>query len=86
MEGEFAERVLACLDLDDGRRQAVLQALTSKGPQPGHGLDFKRAEAALANNHRKQQLGGSSVTSSSRANIRPCSAKSGPWSLHRRWS
>ena len=55
VEGEFAERVLACLDLDDGWRQAVLQALTSEGPQPDHSLDIKRAEAALAN-LRKQHL------------------------------
>ena len=57
VEEEFSERVLACLDLDDGWRKTVLQALTSEGPEPDHSLDIKRAEAALAN-LRKQHLWG----------------------------
>ncbi len=55
MAEEFAERVLACVDLDGGWREAVVPALANEGPKPDHSLDIKRIQGALAN-LRKQHL------------------------------
>ena len=55
IEEEFAQRVLGCVTLDDGWRQAVLRALAKKGPQPDHSLEIGRIDGALAN-LRKQHL------------------------------
>ncbi|MFQ5861430.1 MAG: recombinase family protein [Dehalococcoidia bacterium] len=57
VEQEFAHRVLACISLDNGWRQAVLRALASEGPEPDRSLEIKRIDAALAN-LRKQHLWG----------------------------
>jgi hypothetical protein len=57
VEEEFATRVLACVRLDDGWRDAVLRVLANEGPEPDHTLELKRVEAALAN-LRKQHLWG----------------------------
>jgi len=57
VEQEFADRVLACVQLDGDWRQTVLKALANQGPQPDHSVDVKRMEAALAN-LRKQHLWG----------------------------
>ena len=57
VEEEFAERVLGCVSLDEGWRDAVLRALVSEGPRPDHSLDIKRIEGALAN-LKKQHLWG----------------------------
>ena len=57
VEQEFADRALACVQLDGDWRQTVLKALANQGPQPDHSVDVKRMEAALAN-LRKQHLWG----------------------------
>ena len=57
IEGEFAERVLPYLTLDDGWQTAVLQALSKEGPEPDRSIELKRVESALAN-LRKQHLWG----------------------------
>ena len=57
VEEEFAQRVLGCVTLDDGWRQAVLRALAKEGPQPDHSLEIGRIDGALAN-LRKQHLWG----------------------------
>ena len=57
IEEEFAQRVLGCVTLDDGCRQAVLRALTKEGPQPDHSVEIGRIDGALAN-LRKQHLWG----------------------------
>ena len=57
VEQEFADQVLACVQLDDDWRQTILKALANQGPQPDHSLDVKRIESALAN-LRKQHLWG----------------------------
>ncbi len=57
VEEEFAQRVLECVTLDEGWRQAVLGALANEGPQPDHSLEVGRIDGALAN-LRKQHLWG----------------------------
>ena len=57
VEEEFAQRVLGCVTLDDGWRQAVLGALAKEGPKPDHSLETGRIDGALAN-LRKQRLWG----------------------------
>ena len=57
VEKEFAERVLGCVNLDDGWREAVLAAMVNEGPKPDHTLELKRIQAAIAN-LRKQHLWG----------------------------
>ena len=57
VEQEFADQVLAYVQLDGDWCQTVLKALANQGPQPDHCLDVKRIEAALAN-LRKQHLWG----------------------------
>ncbi len=57
VEEEFARRVLGCVTLDDGWRQAVLRSLAKEGPQPDHSLEIGRVDGALAN-LRKQHLWG----------------------------
>ena len=57
VEQEFADQVLACVQLDDDWRQTFLKALENQGPQPDNSFDVKRIEAALAN-LRKQHLWG----------------------------
>ena len=57
IEQEFADRFLACVQLDDDWLQTVLKVLANHGPQPDHSVDVKRTEAALAN-LRKQHLWG----------------------------
>ena len=57
IEEEFAQRVLGCVTLDDGWRQAVLRALAKEGPQPDHSLEIGRVDGALAN-LRKQHMWG----------------------------
>ena len=57
VEQEFADQVLACVQLDGDWRQTVLKALANQGPRPDHSLDVKRIESALAN-LRKQHLWG----------------------------
>lgn len=54
---EFAGRVLGCVTLDGGWREAVLRALVNEGPKRDHTLDIKRIEGVLAN-LRKQHLWG----------------------------
>ena len=56
-EEEFGQRVLGCVTLDDGWRQAVLGALSQEGPQPDRGVEIGRIDGALAN-LRKQHLWG----------------------------
>ena len=55
VEHEFAERVLGCINLDDGWRSAVLRAMSNEGPEPDHSLDVRRIDSAMAN-LRKQHL------------------------------
>ena len=55
VEEEFAERVLDCIELDDGWRDAVLRAMVNEGPRPDHTLETKRIQSAIAN-LRKQHL------------------------------
>ena len=50
-------RVLGCVTLDDGWRQAVLRALANEGPQPDHSIEIGRIEGALSN-LRKQHMWG----------------------------
>ena len=57
VEEEFGQRVLGCVTLDDGWRQAVLGALSQEGPQPDRGVEIGRIDGALAN-LRKQHLWG----------------------------
>lgn len=57
VEGEFAERVLSQIKLDDGWREAVIRAMTNEGPRPDYSLEVKRVENAMAN-LRKQHLWG----------------------------
>ena len=57
VEQEFADRVLACVQLDGDWRQTILKALANQAPLPDHSVDVKRIEAALAN-LRKQHLWG----------------------------
>ncbi len=57
VEEEFAQRVLGCVTLDEGWRQAVLGALAKEGPRPDHSLEIGRIDGALAN-LRKQHLWG----------------------------
>lgn len=57
VEEEFAGRVLGCVTLDGGWREAVLRDLVNEGPKLDHTLDIKRIEAVLAN-LRKQYLWG----------------------------
>ena len=57
MESEFAEKVLNCIQLDEGWRVPVLKALMNEGPKPDHGLEIRRIEGAIAN-LRKQHLWG----------------------------
>ena len=57
VESEFAERVLSCIELDEGWRDAVLKALVNEGPHPDHSLEIRRIEKAIAN-LRKQHLWG----------------------------
>jgi hypothetical protein len=57
VEKEFADQVLACVQLDGDWRQTVLNALANQGPRPDHSGDVKRIEAVLAN-LRKQHLWG----------------------------
>ena len=57
VEQEFADQVLACVQLDSDWRETVLKALAHQGPQHDHSVDVKRIEAALAN-LRKQHLWG----------------------------
>ena len=55
MEQEFAERVLACITLDEDWRSVVLNAMSNEGPEPDHSQDIQRIEAAIAN-LRKQHV------------------------------
>lgn len=55
VEQEFAERVLGYVNLDEGWRDAVNQAISKEGPEPDHQLEIKRIDAALAN-LRKQHI------------------------------
>jgi hypothetical protein len=57
IEGEFAQRVLACVDLDEGWREAVLRALAHEGPEPDHTLEIRRVDTALANLRKQHQWG-----------------------------
>jgi len=57
VEQEFADQVLACVQLDGDWRQTVLKVLANQGPQPDNSLDVKRIESALAI-LRKQHLWG----------------------------
>jgi len=57
VESDFADKVLSCIVLDEGWRDAVLKALTNEGPKPDHSLDQRRIEGAMSN-LRKQHLWG----------------------------
>ena len=57
VEQEFSDRVLSCIGLDDGWREAVLRAMTSESPRPDHTLELRRVEAAMAN-LKKQHVWG----------------------------
>jgi hypothetical protein len=57
VEQEFAQGVLAYVDLDDGWRQAVLRAPATEGSEPDHTVEIKRIDGALSN-LRKQHLWG----------------------------
>jgi len=72
VEQDFADRVLACVQLDGDWRQTVLKALADQGgPQPDHSVDVKRIEAALAN-LRKQHLWGVIDDETFKAEHRSC--------------
>ena len=55
IEGEFANKVLSQIKIDDGWREAIIRAMTNEGPQPNNGLEIKRVENAMAN-LKKQHL------------------------------
>ena len=57
VESDFADKVLGCINLDEGWRDAVLKVLANEGPRPDHSLDMKRIEGAISN-LRKQHLWG----------------------------
>ena len=57
IEDEFAQRVLGCIVLDDGWKEAVLRLLASEGPAPDNAIEIRRIDVALAN-LRKQHLWG----------------------------
>ncbi len=57
VEREFAQQVLASVNLDEGWREAVLRAIAAESPEPDHSLEVRRIDAALAN-LRKQHLWG----------------------------
>ena len=55
IEEEFARRVLGCIVLDDGWKDAVLRVLATEGPTPDNSIEIRRIDVALAN-LRKQHL------------------------------
>jgi len=57
IEEEFARRVLGCIVLDDGWKDAVLRVLATEGPTPDNSVEIRRIDVALAN-LRKQHLWG----------------------------
>ena len=57
VEKEFAERVLECIELEDGWRDAILKAMASEGPKPDRSVELTRIRGAIAN-LRKQHLWG----------------------------
>ena len=57
VESDFADKVLRCIEFNEGWRDAVLKALTNEGPKPDHRLDKRRIEGAISN-LRKQHFWG----------------------------
>lgn len=57
VESDFADKVLRCIEFDDGWREAVLKVLINEGAEPDHSLDKRRIEGAISN-LRKQHLWG----------------------------
>ena len=57
IEEEFAQKVLGCIVLDDGWKEAVMRLLANEGPEPDNSSEIRRVDAALAN-LRKQHLWG----------------------------
>ena len=57
VEEELAHRVLRCITINDGWREAVLRALTREGPTPDNHLERRRIEAAIANLKKQHQWG-----------------------------
>ena len=57
VESDFADKVLGCINLDEGWRDAVLKVLANEGPRPDRSSDMKRIEGAISN-LRKQHLWG----------------------------
>lgn len=83
VEREFAERVLGCVRLDGGWREAVLRAPALEGPQPDRTIEVRRIEAAMAN-LRKQHLWGALGDSGSRRSSSRWSGCGGPSESPRR--
>ncbi len=77
LEHDFGERVLSCVQLDDGWREAVLRAICNESPEPDHSLEVRRIEGALAN-LRKQHLWGAITDEEFKAEHRELSRQLAP--------
>ena len=55
LEQKFAERVLACVILDEGWRPTVPDPIPNEGTVPDNNQDIRRIDAAVAN-FRKQHV------------------------------
>ena len=57
VESDFADKVLGCINLDEGWCDGLVKGLANEGPRPDHSADMNRIEGAIAN-LRKQHLWG----------------------------